>query len=110
MKKTSTIIKTFTDDIYIIEGKTPDEVEKLTKNVDSIRMPNGSYIHPKSIASKQSYEDYTFQVEQKNRHKKGQYIHNGEWSDQIGPLGINAHLEKITGELKILPLNKKKLK
>lgn len=109
-KKTSTIIKTFDGDIYIIKGKTPDEVDAMISGMDDVRMPNGSHINPKAIASKQSYEDYTFQTEQKQRHKRGQYLHRGEWHDQQGPLGLNAHLERITGELNIaLPTGAKKL-
>lgn len=109
---TSTLIRTFNDDIYIIKGKTPDELHAMLEGMDDVRMPNGSYIHRKSIASMQSYEDYTFQTEQKTRHKKGQYLHRGEWHDlQHGALGINAHLERITGELKpTLPAENKKIK
>ena len=95
----STIIRTFADDIYIIKGKTPDEVSASIAGIDDVRMPNGSYINRKNIASIQSYDDYTFQVDQKQRHKKGQYLHRGEWHDGQGSLGISSHLEKITGEL-----------
>ena len=96
----STIIKTFSDDIYIIKDKTPDEVATAIKGMDDVRMPNGSYIHRKAIASMQSYEDYAFQTEQKERHKKGQYLHGGKWYDKSGDLGISAQLERVTGELK----------
>lgn len=110
-KKTSTIITTFGGDIYIIEGMTPDEVDAMVAGMDNVRMPNGAHINPKAIATKQSYEDYTFQIDQKNRHKKGQYLHRGEWHDQHGSLGISAHLERITGEIKTaLPAGNKKLK
>lgn len=96
----STIIKTFSDDIYIIQDKTPDEVAKAIEGMDDVRMPNGSYIHRKSIASMQSYDDYTFQTEQKERHKRGQFLRGGKWYDKQGSLGISAELEKITGEIK----------
>lgn len=110
MAKKATIITTFGGDIYIIDGMTPDEVDAFIANKDDVRMPNGAHINPKAIATKQSYEDYTFQVEQKNRHKKGQYLHGGQWHDQHGSLGISAHLERITGELKTaLPEGSKKL-
>lgn len=109
-KKTSTIIKTFSDDIYIITGMTPDEVAKSIEGMDDVRMPNGARINRKAIASMQDYEDYTFQVDQKQRHKRGQYLHRGQWNDQQGPVGISAHLERITGELtKALPASNKKL-
>jgi len=94
-----TLIKTFDNDIYIIE-KTPDEIMDQIKSLDMVGMPNGSYIHKKSISALQSYEDYIFQVDQKNRHKKGQFLKKGEWNDISGPIGISAHLDKITGPLK----------
>lgn len=103
MKKT--LIKTFDGDIYIIE-KSPDEIMELIKDLDMVGMPNGSFIHKKSISALQTYEDYTFQVDQKQRHKKGQYLHKGEWNDNVGPLGINAELVKITGKTLLLPKNK----
>ena len=94
------IITTFSGDIYIIE-KTPDEIEVAIKSVDRVRMPSGSWIHKSSISLIQTYEDYIFQVEQKSRHKKGQFLRSGEWHDNQGSLGISAHLEKITGKLQI---------
>lgn len=95
-----TLITTFGGDIYIIE-KTPDEVTAIVDRVEMVRMPNGSYINKKSIASMQSYDDYTFQVEQKNRHKKGQYLKSGEWFDGQGSLGITAGLERVTGNIDV---------
>lgn len=109
-KKTSTIIRTFGDDIYIITGMTPDEVAKSIEGMDDVRMPNGARINRKAIASMQDYDDYTFQVDQKQRHKRGQYLHRGEWHDNHGAVGINAHLERITGDLKkTLPAGNKKI-
>lgn len=101
-----TLIKTFDGDIYVIE-KSPGEIMELIKGLDMIGMPNGSYIHKKSISALQTYEDYSFQVDQKQRHKKGQYLNKGEWNDQTGPIGINAELGRITGELKLLKDGKK---
>lgn len=107
----TTIIKTFSDDIYIISGKTPDEVAKAIEGMDEVRMPNGSYIHRKSIASMQSQDDYNFQAEQKVKHKRGQYLKNNEWHDLQGGTGVKAHLERITGELeKRLPAGSKQIK
>lgn len=99
-----TLIKTFDGDIYIID-KSPDEIMEAIKGIDMVGMPNGSYIHKKSISALQTYEDYTFQVDQKQRHKKGQFLRKGEWNDNQGPLGISAELEKITGGLKQLEDN-----
>lgn len=96
-----TLVKTFDGDIYIIE-KSPEQIMAQIKGLDMVGMPNGSYIHKKSISALQTYEDYTFQVDQKQRHKKGQYLHNGEWNDNVGSIGVSAHLEKITGSLKVL--------
>ncbi len=111
-EKKTTLIRTFADDIYIIEGKTPKEVQEAIEGMDDVEMPNGAIIHRKSIASMQSYADYSFQTEQRVRHKRGQYLHGGRWHHPIeGSLGINAHLERITGELaKQLPAGAKKLK
>lgn len=98
---TKCLITTFDGDIYIIE-KSVDEVMSIldNQNINNLlRMPNGSRIHKSSISKVQSYEDYTFQVEQKVRHKKGQYLRKGEWNDNQGPIGISAQLEKITGSL-----------
>lgn len=108
VQKTSTIITTFGEDIYIIKDKDPDQVSELIqRGGDMVRMPNGSSINKKSIATIQSYEDYNFQVEQKQRHKKGQYLKRGEWHDHQGAIGISAHLERITGDIqKSLPVNK----
>lgn len=101
------LIKTFDNDIYIIE-KTPDEIMQSIKNLDMVGMPNGSYIHKKSISAIQTYEDYTFQINQQQRHKIGQFFKNGEWYDKTGPIGASAELEKITGELKHPLLDGKK--
>ena len=110
-QRKNSLIRTFSDDIYIIRGKTPDELYAMIEGMDDIRMPNGSYIHRKSISAIQSYEDYSFQTDQKARHRKGQYLKGGEWNDNQGPLGIDAHLERITGELKTaLPTGSKQLK
>lgn len=108
-KINKTIITTFGGDIYIVVG-TPDDVFATIKDLDMVRMPNGSYISKKGFASVQSYTDYTFQVEQKSRHKKGQYLRNGEWHDNQGSLGISANLDRITGDLnKRLPTGKKQI-
>ena len=96
----NSIITTFGDDIYIIRDKTPDEVFAMIEHVDLIRMPNGARVNKKSIATIQSYEDYSFQVEQKQRHKKNQYLKGGQWHDHQGSLGISAELHRITGEIK----------
>lgn len=95
----NTIITTFGKDIYILKGMSPDEFREYSKNLDEVIMPNGSSVNRKSIATIQSYEDYNFQVEQKKRHKQGQFLKNGSWHDLNGNLGINAQLERITGEL-----------
>jgi len=112
-KVSQSLITTFGGDIYIIKGKSPDEVQTLIDaGGEMIRMPNGARINKKSIATIQSYEDYAFQTDQKARHRKGQFLKSGEWHDNQGSLGISSHLEKITGEIKskvLLPGNKKQL-
>lgn len=86
--------------MYIINNKTPDQVQDLIDaGGDMVRMPNGSRVHKKSIATIQSYEDYNFQSEQRQRHKKGQYLIKDNWYDGQGSLGIKAGLDRITGEI-----------
>ncbi len=92
-----TLIRTYENDIHIIDGKTPAEILSIIKDQDFVQMPNGSIIHRKSIAALQTYEDYTFQVDQKNRHKKGQFLKSGEWNDEKGII-CTADLFRITGE------------
>lgn len=99
----SALIKTFDDDIYIIKDKTADEVRAMIAGMDEVRMPNGSWVNRKAIAGIQEYEDYQFQVEQKIRHKKGQFIKNGHWNDVGGQIE-NAELERITGSIEIKKL------
>lgn len=110
--KNSSIITTFGSDIYIIRDKNPDEVQDLIDaGGDMVRMPNGARIHRKSIASIQDYHDYQFQAEQKSMHKRGNYLKRGEWYDKTDfRMGIDAHLERITGDLnKVLPPGAKPL-
>lgn len=91
-----TLIKTFTDDIYIIEDKTPAQILASIKDQDFVEMPNGSVINRKTISAIQTYEDYQFQTGQRTRHKKGQFLQGGNWNDSNGYIA-NAHLEEITG-------------
>lgn len=99
-KNKQSLIKTFDGDMYIISDKTPDEVQALIDaGGDMVRMPNGSRVNRKAIATIQTYEDYSFQSDQKFRHKKNQYLRGGEWNDYQGPIGVSAELERITGRL-----------
>jgi hypothetical protein len=94
---TKTLIKTFDNDIYIIEGKGPEEVIASMEGLDYVGMPNGSYIHRKSISAFQTYEDYAFQAEQKMKHRQGQYLRGGNWNDNAG-IVEPADLFRITGD------------
>lgn len=98
-----TLIKTFDGEIYIVDGKTPEQVILSMGNLDYVGMPNGSFIHRKAISAFMTYEDYAFQTEQKQRHKKGQFLKGGNWNDQHGVVST-ADLLRITGEkLNMLP-------
>lgn len=97
-----TLIRTYDNDIYIIEGKSPTEILDSIQSMDFVQMPNGSLVNKKSISSFQTYADYQFQVEQKNRHKKGQYLAKGDWYDEKGYVAT-ADLFKITAEQVTLP-------
>ena len=93
-----TLIRTYDNDIYIIDGKTPEELHNTIQKLDYVKMPNGSIINKKSISCFQTYEDYQFQTDQKLRHKKGQFIGKGNWNDDKGIID-NAELERITGDI-----------
>ena len=77
------------------------EKEQPSLNALKADAKASSYINKKAIATMQSYDDYTFQVEQKTRHKKGQYLKSGEWFDGQGSLGITAGLERVTGNIEV---------
>ena len=93
------LIKTYTEEIYIIEGKTPEEIKEQIQGMDFISMPNGDEIRANQISMIMSYKSYRFQTDQKGRHKRGQFIHHGNWNDRGGQVA-DAHLESITGEIK----------
>lgn len=97
MKQSKTLVRTYENEMYIIPGKSPKEVLKSIENLDFIEMPNGSVVSKKSISLIQTYEDYKFQTDQKSRHKKGQFLGNGNWNDDKGMVAI-ANLHMITGE------------
>lgn len=101
----SSLLTTFGGDIYIIE-KTPDQVMALIEHMEMVRMPNGSRVNKKAIATIQDYDDYSFQVEQKQRHKKGQFLKGGSWHDHSGSLGISAELQKVTGKMEVKLIGK----
>ena len=91
-----TMIKTFDNDMYLIEDSTPADIMEEMKTLDYVQMPNGSMIHKKSISAIQTYEDYLFQTDQRARHKKGQFLAGGKWHDQGGEVA-SAELERILG-------------
>ena len=89
-------------DIYILTGyKSAEEAEYKLSLVEKARMPNGDVIKTSAVAKVQSYESYKFQKDQHSRHKRGQWISNGEWNDIGGVVG-NANLKSITGQMKAL--------
>jgi len=97
-KTMSTLIKTYDNDIYVIKGKEPSEILALLSSQDFVEMPNGSVISKKSISTMQTHEDYKFQVDQKQRHKKGQYLLNGSWHDDKGYVAVAeiSSIKKLT--------------
>lgn len=97
IKLLRTLVRTYESEMYIIEGKTPKEVLLSIENMDFIVMPNGSVVSKKSISLIQTYADYQFQTDQKSRHKKGQFLGNGNWNDDKGMVAT-ADLFRITGD------------
>jgi len=68
-------------DIYILTGfDTAEQIHEKIMGLDWVRMPNGSQIKVSSISKIQSWEDYTFQHDQRSRHKRGQYLAGREAS------------------------------
>lgn len=97
------IIKCFDGDIYIITGyNSQAEIETKLEGLKKVEMPNGDRISVSGIDKIQSYESYTFQADQKKRHKQGQFLKEGKWYDNNGEI-CNANLEKITGALINIP-------
>lgn len=97
-EKTQTVIKTWDGDIYIIKDKTPQEVMEYIHDLDSIEMPDGSFVMKGSISKVQPMKAYEWQAEAKYRHKRGQYIHSGKWYDHQGEVAP-ARLEQVTGDI-----------
>lgn len=79
------IVWCWNEDMYILKGyKSVDEIIEKFNKLNWIKMPNGTTIQKGAVKSVQSYEDYKWQINQKVRHKKGQYIGGGEQDDWIG--------------------------
>jgi len=93
------IITLYSGDIYILTGySSAEEIDQKLSLTEKSRMPNGDIIKVSSVEKIQSYDSYRFQKDQKERHKRGQYIKNGKWWDVQGEV-TNAHLESITGKM-----------
>lgn len=104
-KEKKFIVKTFDGDIYIVEGYTSqEEVDAKLAGLEKARMPNGDIIKTSSIAKIQSFESYRFQSDQRERHKRGQYIAGGNWHDTVGLIGP-ARLESISGKVTVPALS-----
>lgn len=102
------IIKTFDDDIYILDGYSSQaEIDQKLSQVEKAEMPNGDIIRTATVAKIMTYESYRFQTDQKSRHRKGQFLKNGAWWDHGGEVLSDAGLQRISGTLKqISPQNK----
>lgn len=80
----SSIIKTYSGEMYIVKGATPAQVRDAIKGKEFVEMPNGDQQRPANIASIISRESYHWQEDQKARHKRGQRLVGGSWSDGAG--------------------------
>jgi len=97
-EKTQTVIITWSGDTYIIKDRTPAEVVEHIEGLDTIEMPDGTFLSKGAIEKVQPMKTYEWQAEAKYRHKRGQYIRGGKWYDQQGEVAP-AQLETITGEI-----------
>lgn len=102
MRKLS-VIKTYSDEIYFIKEKTPEEILAGVQGSDVMLMPNGDIIKTANIRSIVSHDSYMFQVDQKERHKKGQHISGNMWRDDRGREVIrDRYLDQLTGDVRLL--------
>lgn len=88
--KHTSIIKTYSGEMYIVKGQTPAQVQAAIQGMEWVTMPNGDQVRPAHIASIVSRDSYRWQEDQKSRHKKGQHIYGGEWHDGSGSVGTAA--------------------
>lgn len=110
------ILKTYDGDIYILQGyNSCEEITDRMAGLEWATMPNGARRRVSEIKSVTDMDDYKFQQDQKDRHKKGQYLSGREfdrWSDITGYVA-DANVKSITGVIKNMPLltdqNKKAL-
>lgn len=99
------IVKLWDGDIYILEGyKSAEELDARLSLTEKVRMPNGDLIKTSAIAKVQSVESYQFQAQQKDRHKRGQYLRGDKWYEPLHGEVAPAHgLQSITGVINNLP-------
>lgn len=100
------VISLWDNDIYILEGySSVQEILDKIAGMEWVSMPNGARVKQSAIAKVQTIEDYRFQVDQKSRHKKGQYIggkKDDTWYDLSGEIE-KADIKSITGTINTLP-------
>lgn len=100
------VVTLWDGDIYILEGfNSVEEITERIKGLEWVRMPNGSQVKQTAISKIQEYKDYSFQTDQKARHKKGQYLGGRDldtWNDSNGETG-KADTKSITGLIQNLP-------
>lgn len=107
-KEKKFILKCWDGDIYILTGySSQEEIDQKLAGLEKARMPNGDIIKTSAIEKIQSFESYAFQADQRQRHKRGQYLRNGRWFDHTGYV-TEAKLNSITGVLEEISLVKPK--
>jgi len=105
-EKQHTVIKTWDGDIYVIKDMTPKQVHEYVKELDTIEMPDGTFLSKGAIEKIQPMKTYEWQAEAKTRHKMGQYLRGDRWRSMHGD-EAPAQIGTITGEL-LLDKPKKK--
>ena len=94
------VIKTWDGDIYFIDGyETASDLDKALSVLDKAEMPNGDIIKVSAISKIQSLDAYHMQCEQKQRHKKGQYVKGGYWKEAMHGNIAPVDFSSITGKI-----------
>lgn len=92
------IVKMWDGDIYILEGyNSAEELDARLSLAEKVKMPNGDIRKTADIKAVVSQESYEFQADQKDRHKRGQYLIGESWYDIGGEVGRAHGLKSITG-------------
>ena len=104
MSTPTTVVSTFDGDAYFIVGRTPDQIQPLTKGNQFMRLPNGSYIASSSIKAISSYEDYKTALDVADHHKRREWLgKDGYWHSADGAMIERVDVERYLQRTDTLP-------